>query len=194
MIKKLFYGALLLLFYPLSQAAIIDFEDTPPTGWWQHSIHSNDYNFNKVGGWMGVNNYSSLLPVSGTTNGTQDLEMGYGLFYMDHNSGTPFDFNSLDAGLSWYNYDLEDILTIRGYQAGGNIISIDLTLNHSYQNFILDGFNNLDYVLFTGSAINSGYIAIDHLNVSTVPEPMMLPLMSIGLAGLFLVRRRRTCT
>lgn len=62
---------------------------------------------------MGVNNYSSWLPVTGTTNGSQDLEMGYGQFFMGQNGGGLFDLHTLDADLSWYNYDVTDVLTIK---------------------------------------------------------------------------------
>ncbi len=187
--------ALLLLTTPFAQAAVIDFEDNNTTNWYQQTIQSQDYNFYKLGGWMGVNHYASWLP-SAAFNGTQDLDMGYGLFIMGHNEGKKFDFSALDAGLSWYNYDSFDDLIITGYQLNGDSISASLTLSHSYQNFQLDGFSNLDFVTFSGQAISTGYVAVDNLQVEavSVPEPGMIPLLSFGLAGLLFARRKRTCT
>lgn len=195
--KNILITVFLLTCSQLVSASLINFEDTAPTNWYQHSIQSGEFQFDKNSGWMGVNDYGSWLP-QGAFNATQDMDMGYGSFDMYQQSGETFNLNALDAGLSWYNYDEFDQLTITGYQSNGNIISTNLTLSHSYQNFTLDYFIDLDFISFSGSAIDTGYIVIDNLDVSqaNVPEPMILPLFSIGLLGLIMSRRRRnrTCT
>lgn len=183
----------------LTQDTVIDFEDTGPTGWYTHLIESNDFIFTKFGGWMGVNSYGSWMPTLSSYNGSKDLEMGYGHFFMAHQSWDLFNLKSMDAGLSWYNYADHKDLTLTGIQEENGLhqlITTDLTLSHDYQNFSLDGFDSLRGVIFSGAALNRGYVAIDNINVSpvSVPEPMMLPLMGIGLVGLMITRRQRTCT
>jgi len=195
--KNFVSAGILLLCSQIVTAGIINFEDTAPTNWYQPVIQSGGFQFDKNDGWMGVNDYSSWLPV-GAFNATMDLDMGYGTFDMYQLSGESFDLHALDAGLSWYNYDEFDSLTITGYQSSGNIISTDLMLSHSYQSYTLDHFVDLEFITFSGNALNYGYAVIDNLDVSvaSVPEPMMLPLFTIGFMGIMLSLRRRksTCT
>jgi hypothetical protein len=196
--NKFFIVSLLLLISPFSNAALIDFEDTNSSGWYRHSIESNDFIFSKLGGWMGVNQYGSWLPTS-SYNGSKDIEMGFGNFLMGHSTLDLFNLDGLDAGLSWYNHQLQRDLTITGFQESNgefNFIETKLTLDHEYETFSLTGFDSLRLVIFSGQALNSGYIAMDNIQVSavSVPEPLMLPLISIGLAGLVIARRKRSCT
>ena len=212
--KHLIISSLLLLTSHSAIAGLIDFEDTTDNGWYQQSIQSAGYQFDKNGGWMGANNYSSWLP-AGANNDTRDIEMGFGEFTLSRQDGNSFDLMSLDAGLSWYNYDPEDELTITGYSSTGTV-STSFMLSHDYQMLELNGFLDLDYVIFSGNAIDTGYVALDNLLVmpsltasnlppnggspvtapTSVPEPMMLPLFLAGLLGLFKFTRLSpgTCT
>ncbi len=207
-------SSLLLLSSHSAIAGLIDFADTSDNGWYQQSIQTNDYQFDKNMGWMGTNNYSSWLP-AGADNNTQDIEMGFGSFTLSRQDGNSFDLMSLDAGLSWYNYDPEDELTITGFSSSG-IVTTNFMLSHNYQSLVLSGFLDLDYVIFSGNAIDTGYVALDNLLVmpsliasnlppnsgspvaapTSVPEPMMLPLFLAGLLGLFKFTRLSpgTCT
>lgn len=213
--KKLFSSLVLLLSSQVATAALIDFEDTIDQGWYQPTINSGDYTFEKQGGWMGANDYSAWLP-AGANNHSRDLEMGFGLFTLSRQDNDTFDLQQLDAGLSWYNYDLTDTLTVTGYLNSGGTVSSTLTLNHDYQGFSFTNFVNLDYVTFSGHAIATGYVALDNLSLipttsSTpppingslkptppvnVPEPMILPLFALGLIGLRFARFKSpgTCT
>ena len=212
--KHLVLGSLLLFASHSAIAALIDFNDTTDNGWYQQSIQTNEYQFDKDMGWMGVNSYSSWLP-SGADNNTQDIEMGYGSFTLSRQDGGRFNLASLDAGLSWYNYDLEDELTITGFGDNG-AVSSSFMLSHDYQMLELNGFLNLDYVVFSGNAIDTGYVALDNLMLTpsmsngaissftgtqnaaptSVPEPMTLPLLLAGLLGLIKFTRLSpgTCT
>jgi hypothetical protein len=212
--KHFVISSLLLLSSHSAIAGLIDFADTTDSGWYQQNIQTSDYQFDKDMGWMGTNSYSSWLP-AGADNNTQDIEMGFGSFTLTRQDGNSFDLMSLDAGLSWYNYDLVDELTITGYGNSGTVTT-NFSLTHDYQSFDLNGFLDLDFVTFSGNAIDTGYIALDNLLVmpsltasnlppisgnpvaapTSVPEPMMLPLFLAGLLGLFKFTRLSpgTCT
>lgn len=209
--KAIFISTLLVAFSLNANAGFIDFEDTTDSGWFQSDIQSGDYQFDKNRGWMGVNNYSSWIPV-GANNHTRDIEMGFGSFSLSRQDGAAFDLLSLDAGLSWYQWDLEDDLMVTGFLSTGGRVTSTLTLSHDYQSFDLIDFSGLDQVIFGGHATNSGYVALDNLQVNPylgpsqlasplpkvapVPEPMMLPLFLLGLLGLIKFTRLSpgTCT
>ncbi len=210
---KTFISSLILfLSSQVASAAIMDFNSTAYTGWYQSSITSGDYQFTKNGGWMSVNPYSSTNPV-GANNSTPDLDMGYGIFTLSRLDSQVFNLNSLDVGLSWYNFNTVDTLTITGHIHGGGTVTSTLSLGHSYENFTLD-FTNLDAITFSGHALDNGYAVIDNLDINpyapgqsltqqpatpvsppaNVPEPSILSLFVFGLIGLKLARSKSTST
>lgn len=191
--RQFIFGIAMLLTSSMSVAALIDFEDTPTTSWYVNGVQSNGFNFMKAGGYMGVNNYSSWLP-SGAYNGTRDLEFGYGSLLMSAIDFGLFSVDSLQAGLSWYNYDDQMEMNVTGYHADNSTVSASLDLTHDYNLFDLVGFNDVYLISFSGAAVNSGYSAIDNINVVdsvSVPEPSFYALFGLGLVGMLISRRRR---
>jgi hypothetical protein len=99
--------------------------------------------------------------------------------------GSGFSLLSLDvgskSGFSFANFD------IIGDYVGGGSITFNVLGASNFTNVALTGFSDLSNVKF--AFVSGDYGAIDNL-VTSVPEPMSVTLVGLGLLGLALARRR----
>jgi len=189
--KKITIATLFLLFSQFTLAASINFDQTSHTNWYRSTIQTEDFIFTKNRGWMGVNNQNVVN--RNAYNGTTDLEMGYGSFTLAHQSGDLFNLSSIDAAISWYNNSSVDELLLTGFFNNGGSISNLLNITHDYQSYFLTGFNDVSHIIFSGRALSRGYVAIDNLQTTSVPEPITFHLLLIGIVAIMLnFRNRRT--
>ncbi len=111
-------------------------------------------------------------------------------------AGGPFNLDSLDATLSFYNSDPSDTMSLVGYLQGGGTVSQDLTLVQGLQNYDLVGFSDVTSVSI-GDVPNYWLISsVTYSTSSTIPEggASLLYLLLAGVScgtAVFVTRGRR---
>ena len=116
--------------------------------------------------------------------------------------GGPFTLNSFSAGtrLSGGPYGVTTGLDIIGTLFGGGLVSTSVVFNgDEFGSFTLPGtFTNLTSVAFSASGTEASReflinnITVDEAAVSEAPEPGTFLLLSAGLVGAGLLRRKRS--
>lgn len=122
------------------------------------------------------------------------------IFSSIYRTGDAFNFTS--AYLSFRQFDLVDPLgtpvgiNVLGYRAGFDspVFSQFVVLTGAAQLFQFE-FANIEEVVFETEALTAGgrftALALDNAQLAVVPEPTTVVLMSIGMAGILAVVRRR---
>ncbi len=142
--------------------------------------------------------YSGSDAASYAFNGT-DYLMTYGAITIRSATASPFSVNSLDL-VSWSDITYANTATLTGQRQGGGVVTQSLNLSsvrnsmkhvgNDFTTFALTGFDNLTALTVTHSGNTS--IAMDNLtiNEANVPEPSVLALLGVALAGCVFARRR----
>ena len=107
-----------------------------------------------------------------------------------------FDFTG--AFLSFRAFDAITapvMITVNAYRGAGvdPVFSRMVALTNNAELFAFDFFN-VDEIEFDTEVLGlnrSSALAVDNLNISAVPEPSTVVLMSLGMAGLLVVVRRK---
>ena len=183
----LLIGALQLVAVQSAQANV-NFESTPTSSASSLAFISDGVSFSTTG-FHGVTNLSGF----GASNGTHFL------VYLATNSYSEsvsmanqslFSLSSIDLG-GWYNFGPDtQTLTVTGFFQGGGTVTSQLSiLPTSFSTYMLNGFNNLQS--FQLGSLDRGYVAIDNIIATPVPEPETCALMLAGLGLLVSMAQHR---
>jgi len=174
-------GLVLCLFAGSANAAVVTFDD----------IASNIDIPVVSGGLLFTYNNPGIASAWNTgggssNNGTQALIIGFGAgVEITRDGGGLFSIDSLDAGLSWFT-----ALSSFDINVGSEVITLGL----GYDAYSFTSLTNISSLAISSGPAD-GYIAIDNINWSNpsaapVPEPGLLVLLGVGLAGIGFSRKR----
>ena len=156
----------------------------------QNGTHAIEgYNFSSPH-WHIINDFFPGIspPTDGQYLGIDGPAAGYGLpVTMSQVGGSPFSLLDFMGNELWTSvpagFPNATSIELTGNVHGGGTVSTSLALDGNanvWQHFVVN-WNNLDSVVFSGNLDYS--IAIDSLNVVSVPEPSTLLLSTLGLIG-----------
>ena len=189
-----------------ANALVVDFESLPPGGGCyipSNPFSTQGFDFSTVGfGFFVCGGTRSDLPSNGTnTVGSEEPTVTT----MSRSGGGIFSLNSIDLGELFVGTPFGHQVQIDGNLQGGGMVSALFTLDGindgvggaaDFETFLLPNtFTNLNSVVLTGlhsSQLDPRFM-FDNIVVDAqvVPEPALLPLLVIGLAGMAVKRRRK---
>jgi len=173
-----------------SSAAIVNFEGMAGGDCVQTQIDAGGLSFN-TGYYQCLRN--TATGTQGADNGTDFLINGFSSLTVSATSGNPFDLYGLDLGISFYNGNSSDQVTLTAFLHGGGTSAEVLNVGQSFASYSFN-LTGLDAFSISSPALGGGYVAVDNIDFSqgggTVPEPESIALVGLALAGLGLTRRK----
>ena len=154
------------------------------------TIASGDYSF-AAGSVLGV---LVLDSGSGVSNGTNSLVfLNATTLTITRSDAGLFDLGSLDVGFTNGYLDPSEQLKITGHTGSGDVSVTAALSKTSFSTVLTSGFSNLTSVTLSvlGNTSSPGYVAIDNLSVTPVPEPETYAMLLAGLGLIPLAARRR---
>lgn len=170
-----------------AQAVVADFESFSPLATKFQTITDTGFTFsnlNTTSARYGL--YVWKNPAEGADNGTHSLQFSGGHIGVSATNGAVFNLDSLDLGLGWYLQDVTSAqVTLLGHLGSGGTNTRQFNITPQFNTFNPGWSNLLSLEVFVSGA--KGYVALDNLSVSAVPEPgigwLLLPgLLMVGLA------------
>ncbi len=192
---------LLLSFVTGAASASIDFQDVasmvgPVSG----NIVSNGYVFSTNGSNIGSHIVSDLIVTPdtaqvsmGSSNASLRLEYAATPGYTESFAsvfGSLFNLTSIDMG-GGYRFGPGTDVSITGVRSDYSTVSQQYTLlPASFTTYVLSGFTNLKSVTLGSAGL--GYVAVDNIVTSPVPEPETYAMLLAGLGLIGALVRRQT--
>lgn len=104
-----------------------------------------------------------------------------------------FSLSGLDVGFTSGFLDPSEQLKITGHSGSGDVSITTALSKTSFANISTPSFNNLTSLTLSvlGNTSSPGYVAIDNLHVTAVPEPETYAMFLAGLALIAHATRRR---
>lgn len=181
-----------------ASATTIDFNAYPgaaSNGTILGTIATDGYNFTSSHGHVVTNPFSCVGTCA--NNGTQYLGADMLDLVMDM-GGAGFSVGSFDFAEGFANLVIPTQLTVQAFFVGGGSSTQTFSFDGVYDGAgALVDFQTLSVNLGNLSSLRlsaNGYFAVDNINTEAngeVPEPTILSLMALGLAGLGLRCRRK---
>jgi hypothetical protein len=169
-------------------AELVDFDEFDERFQGAASFVSGPLTFSSDSGYLGV---EIVAPANGADNGTPYLVDARGSFGFARSDGQAFVLDSFDIGQSWFTSAPTASVTVSYDRVGGGTTSETLTLTHDFSTFARGlAVTALRFDLAEGSLVR-GYVALDNITISAVPEPATWASFALGLAVLGAARRRR---
>ncbi|CAM8642822.1 PEP-CTERM protein-sorting domain [Comamonadaceae bacterium] len=194
--KSLFHRLMIAALIALgaSQAfAAVDFQDVPAvSAGGSADVVSGGYVFKYSNTFpLAVHGVTNLDTFGAAGNHYLAYEAGVGTETFSRQDGGLFNLLSLDIG-GWENFGSNSAtLTITGLKADFSTLSFSAAvLPDAFSTFQLTGFTHLRSVTL-GALPGRGYLAVDNLQVTAVPESETYALMLAGLGLMAAVSRRR---
>lgn len=197
-----------------AQAAILDFNSLVVNTWFHlgGTLQPDGWTINDEGFAIANTTTSPFQGIVADSNLTcgpscPDNDTNYLLshgagFKLTPLSGDTFSLSSFDAGEAHLTLNYASAIQVIGTLIGGGTVVNTFTLDGindgtgslaDFQTFNLTGFNNLTSVNFQPIAGRGIFFSIDNLNVTTttIPEPVSVFLIAMGLVGIGLSRRKK---
>lgn len=180
-----------LAFAGNAAAALVTFEDVSGANCVQSQVNSGGLSFN-TGFWQCLRNTAN----NGNgiaDNGTKFLNYGFSNLTVTATDGKVFDLMGLDLGISAFNANLNDNVTLTAFMHGGGTTAQVLNIGRSFASYSFN-LSGLDSFSISTTATTRGYVAVDNINFAqagtTVPEPTSIALIGLALFALALSRKR----
>ncbi len=189
------------IFTGYTNAGLIDFEDLPSyTNYNNSSVFSGGFEIAHSGSFAIIWDNSGQGGTDFSGNGTTRLT-SLNDSAITISNGSVFDLTQFSGGESWIQqpHTWATSISVTGFFSGGGstsqVFDLDLfkdPVNGMETFFLNNNFVNLTSVSFSGLGGNPEF-SIDNILVSsaTIPEPISIALLGLGLVGIGFSRRKK---
>lgn len=169
-------------------AELVDFDEFSERFQGAASFVSGPLTFSSDSGYLGI---EVSAPVGGADNGTPYLVDSRGSFAFARSDGQAFVLDSFELGQSWFTVQPTASIRVSYERPGGGTASETLTLTRDFSSFASGLAVTAVHFDLADASLGGGYVALDNITISAVPEPATWAGFVLGLAVLGAVRRRR---
>lgn len=187
--KVLLATAVALFASQAAQAEVVNFNEFTSSFQGSGAFSSGSLTFTPASGSSELGVWTTA-PTQGPFDGTPYLLDGFGdVFTVTAAGGAAFTLDSFSAALGWYTSGAPTPITVTYALAGGGTSTATYTLTDTFTTFA-PGLEVTAATFDMGTL--GGYMSLDDLTVSSVPEPAPATLMISGLALAGFIARRRS--